>query len=129
MRPTMRRVLLADDDPLLLEIAGEYLRQAGYAVTTAADGRAALRLADGGRFDLIVTDIVMPELDGIELVQALKRSCPHIPVIAISAGIGGANSDLLLRAAQAVGAVAVLEKPLKREDFIAQVAAALAPAT
>jgi CheY-like chemotaxis protein len=123
----MRRVLLADDDPLLLEIAGEYLRQAGYAVTPATDGKAALRLAETGGFDLIITDILMPKLDGIELLQALKRSCPGVPVIAISAGIGGMDPDLLLRTAQAVGAVAVLEKPLKREDLVARVAAALAP--
>jgi CheY-like chemotaxis protein len=124
----MRRVLLADDDPILREIAGEHLRSAGFQLTLAVDGREALKAAQARRFDLIVTDMVMPNLDGIELLQALKTTSPDTPVIAISAGFAGGNAELLLQAARAIGAVSVLEKPLVRDTFLRHVDAALAGA-
>ena len=119
-------VLLVDDDPVLREIAGEYLRSVGFTVTVAEDGEEGLQAVGEWRFHLIITDMVMPNLDGIELIRALKRSAPDTPVIAISAGIGGANAELLLRAATAAGAVSVLVKPLARSTFLAVVAGALA---
>ena len=122
---TSSRVLLADDDPLLREIAGEYLRGVGFSVTLAEDGEQALEEASAWRFDLIVTDMVMPNLDGIELIKALKQVAPATPVIAISAGIGGANAELILRAAKAVGAESVLVKPLVRATFLKAVADAI----
>jgi CheY-like chemotaxis protein len=122
----MKTVLVADDDPILREIAAEYLRDAGFSVDLAEDGEAALRAAEAGRYDLVVTDMVMPNLDGIELLRALRSSCPGTPVIAISAGIAGENADLLLRAAKAVGAVSVLPKPLVRSVFVDHVRAAIA---
>jgi CheY-like chemotaxis protein len=118
-------VLLADDDPLLREIAGEYLREVGFKVTTATDGQEALDEVATWRFDLIITDMVMPNLDGIELIKALKHAAPGTPVMAISAGIAGSNADLILRAAMAVGAVSVLAKPLERASFLREVAAAI----
>jgi len=115
-------VLLADDDPLLREIAGEYLRQVGFRVTTAEDGKEALEEVGTWRFDLIITDMVMPNLDGIELIRALKVAAPDTPVMAISSGIAGQNAELILRAATAVGASSLLVKPLKRASFLRAVA-------
>ena len=120
------RVLLADDDPILREFAGEYLRESGFSVTLAEDGRQALGMARADRFDLIVTDICMPNMDGIELLQALRGAHPRMPVLAISAGVGGAHADLLLETAKALGAVAVLQKPLARASFLAAVKESLA---
>ena len=111
------RVLLADGDPVLREIAGEYLREVGFSVTVAEDGEQALEEVAAWRFDLIVTDMVMPNVDGIELIRALKRVAPETPVIAISAGIAAANAELILRAANAVGALSVMVKPLVRASF------------
>ena len=123
-RPSCR-VLLADDDPLLRAIAGEYLRDVGFSVTLAEDGEQALEEVSAWRFDLIITDMVMPNLDGIELIKALKQVAPATPVIAISAGIGGSNAELILRAAKAVGAESVLVKPLVRATFLRAVAEAI----
>lgn len=120
-------ILLADDDPILREIAGEYLQQVGFKVTLVEDGEQALDAVKAWRFDLIVTDMVMPNLDGIELIKAIRSFAPEIPIIGISAGVAGENADLVLRAAKAVGAVSVLMKPLTRSAFLAEVAAALAP--
>lgn len=120
-----RTILIADDDPILREIAADYLQQAGFVVTLAEDGVQALKAVARMRFDLIVTDMVMPNLDGIELLQALRRECPRTPVIAISAGMTGVGSELMLRTAKAVGAVSVLAKPLVRDLFLQHVHAAL----
>ena len=105
--------LLADDDPLLREIAGEYLRGVGFVVTLAQDGLEALVAVAAWRFDVIITDMVMPNLDGIELIAQLKTCAPDTPVLAISAGMSGTSPDLVLRAAKAVGAAEVMAKPLK----------------
>ncbi|OYX30716.1 MAG: hypothetical protein B7Y99_11260 [Caulobacterales bacterium 32-69-10] len=123
-----RRILVADDDPILREIASEHLTQAGYEVALVEDGVQALKAVAAAPFDLIVTDMVMPNLDGIELLQALKRDYPAIPVVAISAGMSAMDPELILRAATAVGAVSVLTKPLVGETFLEHVRAALAGA-
>ena len=112
------RILIADDDPILRELVQAYLSDEGYSLTLVEDGREALKAAGGAHFDLIITDMVMPNLDGIELLQALRSTTPQTPVLAMSAGIAGCHADLLLRAASAVGAVSVLRKPLNREALL-----------
>ena len=112
------RILIADDDPILREVIREYLAPEGYSLTLVEDGQQALKAAKTERFDLIITDMVMPNLDGIELLQALGRTTPETPVLGMSAGIAGCNADVLLRAASAVGAVSVLRKPLQREALL-----------
>ena len=112
------RILIADDDPILRELVQEYLSAEGYSLTLVEDGREALKAAEAARFDLIITDMVMPNLDGIELLQALRSTSPETPVLAMSAGIAGCNADVLLRAATAVGAVSVLRKPLSRQALV-----------
>lgn len=119
------RVLLADDDPILREIAQEYLRQAGYEVTLAQDGREALAATRAGAFDLIITDMFMPNLDGIELLQALKAAASTTPVLGMSGGIAGCDAAILLAAAKGIGATGVLPKPLRRDSFLAAVRAAM----
>jgi CheY-like chemotaxis protein len=124
------RILVADDDPILREIATEHLSRAGYAVTLAEDGRKALRAAQAGAFDVILTDMVMPNLDGVELLQALRVALPATPVLAMSAGFHGCDAGILLQAARSIGAVAVLRKPLDRQALLDAVGAALRkPAT
>jgi CheY-like chemotaxis protein len=120
--------LLADDDPLLREIAGEYLRGVGFVVTLAQDGLEALDAVAAWRFDVIITDMVMPNLDGIELIAQLKTCAPDTPVLAISAGMSGTSPELILRAARAVGAAEVMAKPLSRAKFLATVGTLLGAA-
>jgi CheY-like chemotaxis protein len=120
--------LLADDDPLLREIAGEYLRGVGFVVTLAQDGLEALDAVAAWRFDVIITDMVMPNLDGIELIAQLKTCAPDTPVLAISAGMSGTSPELVLRAAKAVGAAEVMAKPLSRTKFLATVGTLLGAA-
>jgi len=81
-----RRILLVEDDRFLRKAAETTLKQQGYTVITAADGEEALRLARSGPLDLILLDLIMPKLNGFQVLDALKKdpSTTHIPVIILS---------------------------------------------
>jgi CheY-like chemotaxis protein len=118
---TRGTVLVVDDDPILREIASEMLRQNGYEVWVAEDGAIALDRLAREQPDLVIMDMVMPNTDGVEAIQAVKKRWPHLPVIAVSAGAGRLDPSVLLRAATALGADASMTKPLRPEAFIALV--------
>lgn len=109
---TMVRVLLIEDDPLVQTSVASALRGRGYEVDFANDGEDGLSKIVERMPDIVVTDIVMPKMEGIETIQALKKSYPDLPVIAISGG-GGYNTGLYLTMAHRFGADAILEKPFK----------------
>lgn len=112
------KALVVDDDPISLEVTCEHLRGAGYAVWSAHNGREGLDAVRELAPDLVVTDMFMPELDGIELVIAIRRERPDAPIIAMSGGGGGMSPELTLRTALSLGASAALPKPLPRERFL-----------
>jgi two-component system, chemotaxis family, chemotaxis protein CheY len=112
------RVLFVDDEPAVREIAALWLHAAGFDVVTAADGVSALRHFDAARFDVVVTDIFMPEVDGIELIQDLRRRRPELPVVAISGG-GTYRDNSALIVASSLGADAALLKPFDCGELVA----------
>ena len=81
-----RRILVAEDDRFLRKAAEMALKRQGYTVRTAADGEEALRMAQSELPDLILLDLIMPKLNGFDVLQALKKDAPtaHIPVIILS---------------------------------------------
>jgi len=79
------RVLLADDDPVVRKLTSRYLVAAGYVVRTAVDGLDALEKLRTGLPDLIISDLNMPRMSGIELLEVVRKRFPQIPVIVISA--------------------------------------------
>ncbi len=81
----MRRILIVDDEPSVLDVLTALLTDEGYAVQTASDGRAALKLIAADLPDLLITDLMMPRLDGWRLVTAVREHCPTVPVIVMSA--------------------------------------------
>ncbi|MCX6637813.1 MAG: response regulator, partial [Acidobacteria bacterium] len=97
------------------------LEEGGYEVIEAADGKQALKQALAGGVDLVITDIIMPEQDGIETVQALRKELPGIGIIAIS----GRFEAPYLQMAEMLGADAVLAKPVSTELLLARVAEVL----
>lgn len=113
----MQSVLLVDDDPALLALLSSAFEDAGYAVRTADNGRRALALAHAVAPDLVVTDIVMPEMEGIATVMALKRLRPRPRVIAIS-GRTAVRANNYLAWASALGADAVLSKPFRMAGLV-----------
>ncbi len=94
-----------------------------YTVTEAADGKQAMCQALSGRVDLVITDLVMPEQEGIETIQALHREAPEIRIIATS----GAFNGRFLGMAKMLGADAALSKPFSPEALLAKVEEVLAP--
>jgi two-component system, OmpR family, KDP operon response regulator KdpE len=94
-QPISPRILLVDDDPNLLIVLSEQLRADGYGVTTARDGREALRLLDGGWPDLLIIDMMMPGMDGLSLAREIK-SRADLPIIVLSAiGAGDSKAAVL----------------------------------
>jgi CheY-like chemotaxis protein len=120
-----RRVLLAEDDRFLRRAAEASLRRHGLEVLTAADGEEALRIARAEPLDLILLDVMMPKLDGFEVLSALKQddATAHIPVLVLS----NLGQERDVAQAKALGAVAFLVKAnLSLQDLVERVDAALA---
>lgn len=120
----MARILVVDDDELVRAAVAAILRRTGHGVTLAADGEDALDVFRPGQFDLIITDIVMPRMEGIETLRALRCLEPGIRIIAMSES--GADHGFYLKAAVALGADATLEKPLVAAELRLIVEEALA---
>ena len=120
----MSRVLVVEDNPANMTLAVFLLESAGHTVLTATDAEAGLTLARDGHPDLILMDIQLPGMDGLEATQLLKRDEPTraIPVIALTA-LAMKGDEERIRAAGCDGYIA---KPLAYRDFLATVAAQLA---
>jgi CheY-like chemotaxis protein len=123
-----RRVLLAEDDRFLRRAAEARLRRRGLDVLTAADGEEALRLARAEPLDLILLDVIMPKLEGFQVLKALKEdeATARIPVIILS----NLEQERDVAQAKALGAIAFLVKAhLSLQDLVDRVDAALATGT
>jgi len=114
----MVSILLVDDDVSTLGILEGFLEDHGYAVTTARNGIDALKILNTRSFDLMITDILMPDVDGYEVIAnaKIKRNCPHI--IAISGGGSGADKEKLLATAGKLGAVKTFLKPIDVVELV-----------
>jgi CheY-like chemotaxis protein len=119
------RVLVLDDEDEVRSVLMRALQRAGHEVLEAADGREGLDVVRTQAIDLVVTDLVMPEVDGLEFMRELARRRPGIPVIAISGG-GVWDARSLLEVAGALGALRTLSKPFELDAFLSLVAEALA---
>ncbi len=113
----MPRFLVADDNLAIRTLLTEILEGNGHQVVTAPNGLAAMKCLQAGTFDVLITDIFMPEKDGIELIMEVRTQYPEMRVIAISGGGPGIGMDLL-RPAQRLGAAKVLRKPVSRADLL-----------
>ena len=112
----MIRILLADDDQVMREYLTRALERAGYAVTPVDRGTAAVPLLESERFDLLLTDIVMPEMDGIELAQKCAEIAPDTRVMFITG-----FAAVTLKAARAMPQARVLSKPFHLRDLVIEV--------
>ena len=114
-------ILVVDDDARYRLGVRLVLERSGYTVLEADNGQSGLKELAQAAIDLVVTDIVMPVMEGIEFIRLLKKAHPELPVIAMS---GGPRSDLYLDLARKMGAVAVLSKPFSDVQLLAAVAKA-----
>lgn len=123
---TQSRVLVVDDDEDIRQLQTTYLRRVGYDVSSVGDGASALRFLVDEKVDLVITDIVMPDSDGVELIRNLRREYPDLRIIAMSGG-GAMSSHLLLHIARSLGVSRTLAKPFGLDALLHAVRAALDP--
>jgi DNA-binding response OmpR family regulator len=120
----MAKILLVDDDDNFRAMLGRVLGDAGHIVTTAVNGNEALRLVQDNAFDLVITDLIMPEKEGIETIVELRRKIPGLKIIAMSGG--GFNApETYLNLARKLGAAQTLAKPFPGTELLAAVAGVL----
>lgn len=122
----MANILLIDDDPLVVGTIEILLMKAGHKVTIAGNGNKGLAAFTKDRHDLIITDIIMPEKEGIETIREIRALSATVPIIAMSGGGRTKNFDFL-RIADKVGANDVLRKPFANEELVSLVARLLTP--
>jgi CheY-like chemotaxis protein len=119
---TIESILVVDDDRTTLSAMQQALEPLGYAVSLATGGREALRSLHHDSVDLVITDILMLDMDGFELIAAVRRDFPAIPIVAISGG-GSLGPDTYLTIAKAFGADGVLQKPISRAELAIAISA------
>jgi DNA-binding response OmpR family regulator len=117
----MSYILIVDDDDAVREMLQMLLTRNGYTVKVAEDGAAGERCVQAEMPSLMITDIMMPNEDGMELLMNLREKAPHLPVIAISGGSRGFSYDPL-PVAKKLGARLVFAKPLDPRELLAAVA-------
>ncbi|MGB9610695.1 MAG: response regulator [Bryobacteraceae bacterium] len=113
-----KRILVVDDDPGVREVIRSMLESAGYTVLAAENGREAMKVLRSATVDLILTDLVMPEQEGIETIKTLRRDYPDLKVIAMSGAFGGDY----LRIASYLGAHGTLPKPIQMPALLKLIA-------
>jgi DNA-binding response OmpR family regulator len=123
--PEQASILVIDDDEQVRSLLAQALVRSGYQVMLAADGKEGCRAADENPVDLVITDLVMPEREGLETVQYLRKKHAEIPVLAISGAFGGD----FLKVAQRLGADEALQKPIDAQTLLQAVRRLLSAAT
>ena len=116
----MAHILIIDDEEELRATLRHMLEHDGHQVTEAANGAEGLRHYERESPDLIITDIIMPEKEGVETILALQRADPDLPIIAISGG-GRLSATDFLSMAKKLGARQTLSKPFRRSELLAVV--------
>ena len=122
----MAHILLIEDDELLRDTLRQMLELDGHRVAEAADGEQGLkRFGNGGGIDLVITDILLPGVDGTQVIAELRRRQPELPIIAISGGRRVLTPAFSLETARLMGATGVLAKPFGRSELQAALRQAL----
>jgi CheY-like chemotaxis protein len=121
----MAHILVIDDDPVLRRVVTLALEAVGHSVLRCENGRKAVAYLEHDHADLLITDIVMPEMDGVETLRAARQLDPDLPILAISGG-GSFDPKDYLGIAQAFGATAILSKPFRPAELVELVSELLA---
>ena len=117
----MNRILIVDDDELFRGMLRLTLLRSGYEVDEAADGRQAIRLHESTPVDLVITDLIMPEQEGLDTIQQFRRRHPAVKIIAMSGG-GRIDARDFLKIARHLGAERTFAKPFENSELVAAIA-------
>jgi len=120
------RVLVIDDSPTVREMVRVALEPAGHEVLQASDGAVGVEVQRVLSCDVVITDLIMPEKEGLETILELRREWPQLSIIAVSGGSAVLNKRDLLRAARSFGAAQTLSKPFTAGQLVESVARAVA---
>ena len=113
----MERILIIDDEPQIRSMLTLMLEREGYEVVEASDGVDGIKIYRQNPADLIITDLIMPNKDGIGMIIDLKKEFPNVKIIAMSGG-GLNKPDGYLKGAKKLGAACTLTKPIDREKML-----------
>ncbi len=113
----MARILVIEDDPMLRRMINHQLQSEGHEVFEAPNGALGLKALEEKQADLVITDIFMPEKEGIETIMEVREKYPQAKIIAISGG-GRLESVNYLELARNLGAHKIFQKPVKREELL-----------
>ena len=116
----MRRILIIDDDHQILLMIKKMLERAGFEVDLASNGNEGIELIKKVSVDLVITDIIMPEKEGLETIREMKRLCPDLKIIAMSGG-GKVSADNYLNTAKIFGASKIMAKPFSQKQMVSAV--------
>jgi YesN/AraC family two-component response regulator len=116
----MYNILVVDDEPMIREGLKMALEMEGHKTCTAADGSEALRMINEHKPDLVITDIIMPESDGIEVICTIRDKFPDIKILAISGG-GRISAKDHLKIAQQLGASGIMTKPFSTAELVTEI--------
>lgn len=119
--PRVLTIAIADDVVEIQQLAKTWLTELGHHVLCADNGRDLLRWCESRRVDVVITDIMMPESDGFEVIRLVRATQPAIKIISMSGGASVMSTDQCLQIARALGADAVLRKPFRRAQLLAAV--------
>lgn len=117
---SMPQIVVIDDDAMVRTAVTRILEAEGFQVALAGDGREGLRLMRSLQPRLVITDIIMPEMEGIETIREMRREHSDLKIMAISGGARMGNANFL-DMARTMGADAIMEKPFEPEDLVAKV--------
>ena len=120
----MAKILVFDDEPSILLMLKKMLEKAGHEVDTALNGREGMELFEKNKPDLLITDIIMPEKEGLETILQLRKKYPELKIIAISGG-GRIGPGGYLPSAKLFGADMIFQKPLIQKEFMQAVSSLL----
>jgi DNA-binding response OmpR family regulator len=116
----MKRILIIDDEPYILMMLKKMMERAGYEVELAENGMRGLELFREEAFNLVISDIIMPEKEGLGIIREMKQDRPELKIIAISGG-GRVSADDYLNTAKLFGADRIFQKPFKQEEIVGAV--------
>lgn len=116
----MQRILIIDDEPHILVMLKKMMERAGYEIDLASNGKEGIELFQRSPADLVITDIIMPEKEGLETIREMKRIHPRLKIIAMSGG-GKISAENYLETARIFGATRIIEKPFTQGEMVTAV--------
>ena len=113
----MAKILIVDDDPDICFILKKLLERKGHEAVTSLNGHEAMKCLELSPFDVVITDLIMPEMDGIELIMKMRITYPEQKVIAISGG-GRINAAVYLQMSKLLKVEHTFQKPVKADELL-----------